>query len=95
MKITIHAVLGIKQIIGQKITEIDLPRESTVEDFIAYVKKRWGDRLSSHLFDPISGAVLSYVRIMVNGQTIQYLQGMKTLLKEGDEVLLLPPASGG
>jgi sulfur-carrier protein len=95
MKITIHAVLGIKQVIGQKITEIDLPRESTVEDFIAYVKQRWGDKLSSHLIDPNNGAVLPHVRIMVNGQTIQYLQGMKTLLKEGDEVLLLPPASGG
>lgn len=95
MKISIHTILGIKQVLGQRITEIDLPRESTVEDFIAYVKKTWGDGLSSLLFDPDSGAVLPYVRIMVNGRTIQYLQGMKTLLKEGDEVLLLPPASGG
>jgi sulfur-carrier protein len=95
MKITIHTILGIKQVIGQKITEIDLPQESTVEDFIAYIKKRWGEKLSSHLFSPNDGAVLPHVRIMVNGQTIQFLQGMKTLLKEGDEILLLPPASGG
>ena len=32
---------------------------------------------------------------MVNGQTIQLLQGMETPLKEGDEVLILPPVSGG
>jgi sulfur-carrier protein len=95
MKITIHTVLGIKQVIGQKITEIDLPRESSVGDCIAFMIKRWGDSLSSHLIDPNNGAVLPYVRIMVNGQTIEYLQGMKTLLKEGDEILLLPPASGG
>lgn len=95
MKITIHTILGIKQVIGRKITEIDLPAESTVEDFIAYMEKRWGDKLTSHLFDPKDRTVLSHVRIMINGQTIQYLQGMKTLLKEGDEVLLLPPASGG
>ena len=95
MKITIHAILGIKEVIGRKITEIDLPAESTVEDFIAYMEKRWGDQLASHLFDPKDRTVLPHVRIMVNGQTIQYLQGMKTLLKEGDEVLLLPPASGG
>jgi molybdopterin converting factor small subunit len=36
-----------------------------------------------------------HVRVMVNGQTIQFLQGMSTPLKEGDEVLILPPASGG
>jgi MoaD family protein len=95
MKITIHAVLGIKQAIGQRITEIDLPQESTVEDFIACLKKGWGDKLNSQLIDPNSGAVLSHVRIMVNGQMIEYLQGMKTLLKGGDEILLIPPASGG
>ncbi|MBP1622244.1 MAG: molybdopterin synthase small subunit [Acidobacteria bacterium] len=95
MRIKIHSVLGIKQAIGQKITEIELPGGSTVEDFIAYVTEKWGDKLSSQLLDPDSGAVLPYVRIMINGQTIQYLQGVKTLLKEGDEVLLLPPASGG
>jgi sulfur-carrier protein len=95
MRITIHTVLGIKQAIGRKITEIELPGGSTVEDFIAYVTEKWGEKLSSQLLDPDSGAVLPYVRIMVNGQTIQYLQGVKTLLKEGDEVLLLPPASGG
>jgi molybdopterin synthase sulfur carrier subunit len=95
MKITIHTILGIKQVIGQKITEIDLPAESTMEDFIAYIKNRWGDKLSALLFDPNDGTVFPHVRIMVNGQTIQFLQGMKTLLKEGDEILLLPPASGG
>ena len=59
------------------------------------MKERWGDKLYPHLFDPENDTVHPHVRIMVNGQTIQYLQGMKTLLKEGDEVLILPLASGG
>jgi MoaD family protein len=95
MKITLHTILGIKQAIGQRLTEIDLPQGSTVDDFLEYMKKRWGDSLSSHLFDPDRGTVLPYVRIMVNGQTVQFLKGMKTPLKEGDEVLILPLASGG
>lgn len=95
MKVTLHTILGPKQVIGQRLTEIDLPRGSTVEDFLTYVSERWGDDLSAHLFDPDSGAVLPYVRIMVNGQTIQFLEGMETPLQDGDEVLILPPASGG
>jgi len=42
-----------------------------------------------------AGTVPPYVHIMVNGQTIHYLEGMETQLKEGDEVLILPPVSGG
>ena len=95
IKITLHTVLGLKEVVGQRLMEIDLPHGSTVEDFLTYMKERWRDKLSARLFDPDSGAVLSYVRIMVNGQTIQLLEGMETPLKEGDEVLILPPVSGG
>jgi molybdopterin synthase sulfur carrier subunit len=95
IEITLHTILGLKQVIGQRLTKIDLPQGSTVEDFLATLKGRWGDELSARLYDPDSGAVLPYVRIMVNGQTIQLLGGIKTPLKEGDEVLILPPVSGG
>lgn len=95
MKVTLHTILGLKQVVGERFTEIDLPAGSNVKDFLTYLKGKWGDKLSNHLFDPISGAVLPYVRIMVNGQTIQYFDGMETLLKEGDEILILPLASGG
>jgi molybdopterin converting factor small subunit len=32
---------------------------------------------------------------MVNGQTIQFINGIETVLNDGDEVLLLPLAAGG
>ena len=95
MKITLHTIMGIKEVVGQRLTEIELPSGSTVEDFLEYMKKRWGDQLSTRLFDPASGAVLPYVRIMVNGQELHYLKGMETPLEEGDEVLILPLVSGG
>jgi molybdopterin synthase sulfur carrier subunit len=95
MKVTLHTILGLKEAMGQRLTEIDLPDDSTVEGFLLYLKERWGDQLSTHLFDPDSGTVLPYVRIMVNGQTIQFLEGTQTPLNDGDEVLILPPVSGG
>jgi molybdopterin synthase sulfur carrier subunit len=95
MKVTLHTILGIKEVIGQKLTEIELPPGSTVEDFLTYMREKWGDQLSDRLFNPDGGAVLPHVQIMVNGQAINFLKGMETPLKEGDEVLILPPVSGG
>jgi sulfur-carrier protein len=95
MKVTLHTILGIKEVIGQRLTEVELPHESTIEGLLTYMQERWGDGLSNRLFHPVSGAVLPYVRIMVNGQTIDFLEGMQTPLKDGDEVLILPPVSGG
>jgi molybdopterin converting factor small subunit len=95
MKITVHTILGLRQALGQKKTEIDLPEGSPLQDVFSLLKERWGSKLNIHLFDPDSGAVLSHLRIMVNGQTIHFLQGMQTILKEDDEVLILPLISGG
>ena len=95
MKITLHTIMGLKDVIGQRLTEIELPEEETMADFLVYMRTRWGDRLDNQLFDPTHGGVLPYVRIMVNGQTINHLKGLETRLKEGDEVLILPPVSGG
>ncbi len=95
MKITLHTILGLKEVVGERLTVHDLPRGTTVADFLTYMKDKWGDKLTARLFSAESGAVLPYVRIMVNGQTIDYLQGMETALKDGDEVLILPPVSGG
>jgi MoaD family protein len=95
MKITLHTILGIKDVVGQRLMEIELPDGSTIDGCLMYMRKRWGDALSTHLFHPETDAVLPYVQIMVNGQKIAFLQGMETSLKDGDEVLILPPASGG
>ena len=95
MRGTLHTILDPKRVIGERRTDIELPYGSTVEAFLTYLRREWGDNLSTHIFDPHSGAVLPYVRIMVNGQTIQFLEGLDTQLEEGDEVLILPPVSGG
>jgi MoaD family protein len=95
MKITLHTILGIKEVIGQRLTEIELPHGSTIEGCLAYMRERWGDELSTRLFHPDSDTVLPHVQIMVNGQMINFLKGMETPLKEGDEILILPPVSGG
>jgi molybdopterin synthase sulfur carrier subunit len=95
MKVTLHTILGIKDVVGQRLTEIELSSGSTVGDFLTYMKERWGDKLSTRLFHPDSVEILPYVRVMVNGQTIEFLEGRETLLKDGDEILILPPASGG
>ena len=75
--------------------EIVVPDGTTVSGLLAGMIEIWGDSLSPLLFQPGSNQLLPYVRLMINGQTIQFLNGMETALKDGDEVLLIPLAAGG
>ena len=55
----------------------------------------YGESLSSQLFDS-RGGLFPYIRLMVNGRDIAFLDNkMETALQDSDEVLILPPVGGG
>jgi sulfur-carrier protein len=95
MKVTIHTILTLKKIIGARQLDVELNEGASVDDLLLLVRERWGEALSSHLFEPETGHLIPHVRIMVNGRQIEFLKGVETPLCEGDEVLLLPLVAGG
>lgn len=95
MKIRVHSILSLKEVLGGKDVEMIVPEGTTVSGLLTGMVEIWGDSLSPHLFEPGTDRLLPYVRLMVNGQTIRFLNGMETVLKDGDDVLLLPLAAGG
>jgi sulfur-carrier protein len=95
ISVTVHTILDIKKVVGKREVQIALPRRSTVADLLEEMVKSWGEELSSLLFEPDSHEVLSHIQIMVNGRAIAFLNGIRTELADGDEVLILPPVAGG
>ena len=95
MKINVHSILSLKEVLGGKDVEMIIPEGTTLSGLLAGMVEIWGDSLSPHIFKPGSEEILPYVRLMVNGKAIQSLNGMETILNDGDEVLLIPLAAGG
>uniref|UniRef100_A0A7C2NYR2 MoaD/ThiS family protein n=1 Tax=candidate division WOR-3 bacterium TaxID=2052148 RepID=A0A7C2NYR2_UNCW3 len=81
MKVKIKGVLHLKELIGNE-RELDIPENLKI-----------GELLSCFL--PQLKDLNSPMRILINGQSINFLNGMETLLKEGDEITFLPFATGG
>ena len=80
MKCRIKAFGISKDIIGSKVLELDLPEGSTVQD------------LKNELFEKFTAfAELKSLYVALNNE---YAEGT-VLLKEGDEIALIPPVSGG
>jgi molybdopterin converting factor small subunit len=95
MTVTVHILLESMQSLGGKNIEIIVPEGTDVKSLICGMAEIWGDSLSPHIFRPGTDQLLPDIRVMVNGQNIGVLHGLDTLLKDGDEVLLLPLAAGG
>jgi molybdopterin synthase sulfur carrier subunit len=95
IRVKIYTILALKKILGQRELEVSVPEGSTVRDLISWMVNEWGEKLSSHLFQPGSDRLLPHIRLMVNGRLIEFLNGMETVLQDGDEFSMLPIVTGG
>jgi sulfur-carrier protein len=93
--VRVRTILTLKKILGKGEVEFPVPEGATLRELLRLIVDRWGDELASRLFDPKTGAVFPHIRLMVNGRDIAFLDRMETILQNGDDVLILPPVSGG
>lgn len=92
--IKIKTILNLRDIFGAE-TDFDVPEGSTLADLLSAMAHQWGDKFSTKIFQPGTKIPLAYLRLMVNGRDIAFLNRLDTQLHEDDEVLILPPVSGG
>jgi molybdopterin synthase sulfur carrier subunit len=93
--IKIRTILDLKKVIGSREVTLLIPPATTLKALLRIMVKKWGQELATRLCEPDSLAPRPYIRLMVNGRDIAFLNRLETELREGDEVLILPPVSGG
>lgn len=80
---------------GEKKLELDA---TTLRDALELAVKQMGDGFARKVLeDPASGKIVprSLINIYVNGKNAQFSGGIDTVLKDSDELYLLPAVAGG
>jgi molybdopterin synthase sulfur carrier subunit len=93
MKVKVKFFALLREAAGIKELEEELEEGATVRGLL----KRLGDKLPKRFRELIFEGqdVSKNVIILVNRRGIKELDGLETKLRDGDEVALLPPVSGG
>ena len=68
--------------------------EKSVRDLIAILVERYGDNFKEFMLSP-ENRLQKYVVILVNGRGVGILNGLETMLREGDSILIMPAVGGG
>ena len=79
--------------VGTREWEMELGRASTVNTLLSILVERHPP-LSGLVFDD-EGVFREYLEVAVNHTDIIGLNGLETVLNEGDVVLIMPPIGGG
>ena len=92
MNVNVRAFGKLRELLGPEL-KVTLEDDATVADLMEALSKRAGGvELSQAATSPILGPRLV---VLVNGFTAEALKGPATELREGDQVMLLPPEIGG
>ncbi|MCL7401920.1 MAG: MoaD family protein [Thaumarchaeota archaeon] len=73
--------------------EIDLPSNSTIYEYLDELLRRYAG-LRKYLLNS-SGELRDGINIALNGDVIPRAKYRETILKDGDELVIIPPISGG
>lgn len=91
MIIRVKAFARFGEVLGKELA-LELDHGSDIDGLLALLCA------SQDAYDLIfdeSGTIRDYVTILKGGRHIQSLDGVRTVLKDGDEVAIFPPVTGG
>jgi molybdopterin converting factor small subunit len=78
---------------GKQMVELDVPEDSTVLQVVQQAVELGGESLRDLVIE--NGKIDGNLIIMLNKRDVSTLGGVDILVKEGDEVAILPHVQGG
>lgn len=92
MKVNFYATL--RQIVGQKTVEFDLPQETTAAQLVDSILEEF-PRMRPELIDE-NGDLHSHIHIFINGRDVPFLENkLDTVVEPTDKIDIFPPVGGG
>ena len=93
-KITVKFFTTLREITGKKEEKIEFSRNTTLESLLKRLSKKYGKEFNDYIYDELNN-VRGHLQFLVNGKSDALNRGKRTLLKDGDQLTILPPVGGG
>ncbi len=94
VKVLVRFFTTLREITGKKEEQIELSTSVSVNSVLKKLSENYGADFDDYVFDEL-GDVRGHLEILVNGRSVSTLSGLRTRLKDGDQVAILPPVGGG
>lgn len=94
MKVKVKLFASFRELIGTGIVILNKSQELTVLDVIKEISKQYNPNFENEVLKN-SKELKPYVKILVNGRSIEFLNGLNTKLKNEDTMAIFPPVGGG
>lgn len=95
MKVSVRLFTVLREIAGKGEETLEFSVKGvTVKDVLETLAKRHGKEFREYLYDD-KNRVREHLQLLVNGKSVSLMEELKTRLREGDQVAIVPPVGGG
>jgi len=84
---------SLKEVVGRREVTLNIEK-ITIKELIGEISKRFSPLFKKEVLNE-EGKIKSYYKIIVNGRSISFLDGINTIVRNGDRVVFFPPICGG
>lgn len=96
MRVKVEYIGHIKKLIGSEREEtIEISDGALLEDLLTMLSEKYGEAFKIAVYAPGDSDLKQGYIATVNGYLINQLNGVKTKLKDGDNIILTSVVSGG
>jgi MoaD family protein len=93
VKVKVEFFTTLRDITGKREEVVRLPPKATVGELLDSLSRRYGPKFVEYVFEKAD--VRPNLIVMVDGKSIALLEGLKTPLKNGHTIAILPAFGGG
>ena len=97
MQVKVRVFTSLREIIGKKEENITF-REGekvNVDTVLTVLKDKYGKPFTEYVYENETNKPKGFLQFLINGNSTTTLEGLKTELKSGDLLAILPPVGGG
>ena len=94
IKVAVRFFTTLREITGNKEESLEFSKPVSVDAVLKELSKKYGKDFDDYMFDEL-GDVRGHLQVLINGRSVSTMQGLKTQLKDADQVAILPPVGGG
>jgi len=95
MRVKVQYLGPVRVMLDKREEEVEVSLKTTVYELLRKLSNTYGEGFEREVFEDDGGSIRDGLIITVNGRAIGQLDGVRTSLKLGDVVTLLPLFAGG
>jgi molybdopterin synthase sulfur carrier subunit len=97
LQVSVRFFTSLREIVNKKEETLKFQEGArvTVDRVLKTLRQRYDKRFVEYVYDSKTGEVAGFLQFLVNGKSASTLNGLKTELKDGDVLAILPPVGGG